>query len=146
MNIADELGWYPYYLSSGTFNGLVPFDIPENFHQRVFLAFPNWLDDFTKKGFDFYVNLKEKYNLPNKYQFKQLLVLGAAMIYVEAVRNCGRKLSKHKLVQKLEEMYVYETGLIPPITFGLNDRIGSAEIYVVSVDLKNKNLILESNF
>ncbi len=43
-------------------------------------------------------------------------------------------------------MYVYHTGLIPPITFGLNDRIGSEEIYIISVDLKNQNLVLESNF
>ena len=144
LEIADQKDWNPDFLSPGTLSGIRPFQIPVTFDQRVFLAYPTWLDVMTNQGWEQYQTLKAKYNLTNNYQNTQITALGSAMIYIETIRNCGRTLSKAKLITQLEKVYDYKTGLIPSVTYGLNKRVGSQKVFITSVDLKQSTLKLES--
>jgi TATA-binding protein-associated factor Taf7 len=42
------------------------------------------------------------------------------------------------LVDALEALYQYETGLTPPLTYGPNRRVGARGAHLVAVDLLNK--------
>jgi hypothetical protein len=53
----------------------------------------------------------------------------------------GKDLSREKLIQVLEGLYEYRTGLIPAISYGPNRRVGAMGAYVITVDLKTKQLI-----
>lgn len=144
FEIADQEEWYPDFLCLGEFSDIRPSQIPNTFDQRVYLAYPTWLSEFTEEGWKNYQSLKKKYNLSEEFQNLQLITLGSAIIYVEMVRNCGRKLSRDKLIDELEKIYDYKTGLIPPVTYGLNYRVGSQKVYITSFDLLQSVLQLET--
>ena len=53
---------------------------------------------------------------------------------LEALIRAGRDLSREKLVTTLEGLYDFDTGLMPPLTYGPNRRIGAQGAYVVTID------------
>ena len=48
--------------------------------------------------------------------------------------------------QILEGLYEYRTGLTPAISYGPNRRIGAMGAYVITVDLKTKQLVPASGW
>ncbi len=61
-------------------------------------------------------------------------VLSAARVLIEALKRSGRELSRARLVEVLEGFSELDTGLVPPITYGANRRVGVRGAYVVTVD------------
>ena len=59
---------------------------------------------------------------------------GAAPIRSEA--SAGRDLSRARLVDALEGLYEFETGLTPPVTYGPNRRLAVQGAHVMSADLQ----------
>ncbi len=57
----------------------------------------------------------------------------AAQILVDALQQCGREVDRRKLVAALERTYRFETGLMPPLTFTKNRRIGTDGVYIVQL-------------
>ena len=53
---------------------------------------------------------------------------------VESLKRAGKDLSREKLIQTLEALYEYRTGLTPAITYGPNRRIGAMGAYVGHFD------------
>ena len=53
---------------------------------------------------------------------------------VEALRASGRRLSRDGLVRELERLRNLDTGVMPPLTFGPNRRVGSAGAVILAVD------------
>jgi hypothetical protein len=68
----------------------------------------------------------------------QIAAYAAAKLMVEGLRRAGRKLDRFSLVEGLEALYAFETGLTPPLTYGPNRRIGALGAHVVAVDLMQK--------
>ena len=58
---------------------------------------------------------------------------------MEGLRSAGRDLSRLALVDALEALYAYETGLTPPLSYGPNRRIGARGAHVVTVDLLKRS-------
>ena len=76
-----------------------------------------------------------------RFSNEQLSVVASAALLVEVLRRTGRDLSRYKLIESLEGLYQFPTGLIPPITFGPNRRLGSAGAYVIEFDLKTGKVL-----
>jgi hypothetical protein len=57
-------------------------------------------------------------------------------VLVEGMRRTGRNLSRERLVAALEGLYDFETGLLRPLRYGPNRRVGTLGAYVVSVDVE----------
>ena len=55
-------------------------------------------------------------------------------MFVEGLQRSGQKLSRNKLIESLESLSNFETGLTPKISFGTNRRTGSLGAYVLEVD------------
>jgi len=72
--------------------------------------------------------------------------LSAAKILGEGLKRVGKDLSREKLIQVLEGLYEYPTGLTPAITYGPNRRIGALGAYIVNVDLKEKQFVPASGW
>ena len=62
------------------------------------------------------------------------------------MRRVGKDLSREKLIQALEGLYEFSTGLTPAITFGPNRRIGAMGTYVVTIDLKERRFVPASGW
>jgi hypothetical protein len=56
----------------------------------------------------------------------------AATLLVEGLRRAGREVSRRRFTEALEQLYRFETGLTPPVTFDANRRVGARGAYVLS--------------
>ena len=125
-----------YLLSSAVSRSLV--DLPAVFDRRVQLAYPTLASDITPRGKEEYARLAQKYDLPQTHVQAQMAALAAGKLFVEGLRAAGRDLSRVRLVEGLEKLYKFETGVTPPLSYGPNRRIGARGAHVLMVDLANK--------
>jgi ABC-type branched-subunit amino acid transport system substrate-binding protein len=115
------------------------FDAPPVFDHRLFLAYPTLSSDISDSGRSEYGKLAQAHALPPDHLQGQIAAFAAAKLLVEGLRSAGRDLSRLALVDALEALYGYETGLTPPLSYGPNRRIGARGAHVVSVDLIKKS-------
>jgi ABC-type branched-subunit amino acid transport system substrate-binding protein len=138
MREADKLNWFPSLFLPSSSSGPELFGAPVGFNGKLFVSFPNSPTAQSAEGVNEFRSLAAKYKLPTQYVATQMSAYSAARILVEALRRVGRDLSREKLIQALEGLYEFSTGLTPAITFGPNRRIGAMGTYVVTIDLKEK--------
>ena len=84
-----------------------------------------------------YRELAAKHELPVTYRPIQLATLGAARVLVEGLKRAGRDLSRDRLLEALEGLYEFETGLTPSVTYGPNRRLAVQGAHVMSADLQH---------
>lgn len=126
-----------YLLSSFAPRSL--FGAPPGFHLRIFVAYPTLASDLSPRGRNEYQSLAERHGLPPDHVQAQITALAAAKLMVEGLRQAGRDLNRSKLVDALEALYGFETGLTPPLSYGPNRRTGARGAYVMAVDLMKKS-------
>lgn len=145
MRESEKLGWYPsIFLASA--GGAEILDAPISFNRKIYLSFPTSPADQTAEGRNEFRAFAEKYKLPAHHVATQISVYSSGKIVVEALRRAGKDVSREKLIQALEGLYEYSTGLTPPITYGTNRRIGAIGAYVVTIDLEQKKFLPASEW
>jgi len=125
--------------SSVVMIGHSAFDAPAPLAPQIFLAYPAALpgeDDFTE-----FVNAMRKGNVRLSSPAFQAVAYGAAKTFVEALKSSGRQLSRPALLASLEGLRDFKTGVVPPLTFGANRRVGASGCYIVGVDLNKKQYV-----
>jgi ABC-type branched-subunit amino acid transport system substrate-binding protein len=144
MREAESANWFPYiFLTSA---GPQLLDAPPGFDGRVFIAFPTSPADQTAEGTREFSALASRHQLPTKHLAAQISSYSAAKVLVEGLKRTGKDLSREKLIQTLEELFEYRTGLTPAITYGPNRRIGATGSYVVTIDLKERKFVPASGW
>lgn len=113
-------------------------NLPTVFDQRVFLAYPTLSSDISAKGRQEYQELANTYSWTSDHVQARLAAFAAAKLFVEGLRTGGRNLSRIRLVEGLESLYAFETGVTPPLSYGPNRRIGARGAHIVTIDLENK--------
>jgi ABC-type branched-subunit amino acid transport system substrate-binding protein len=145
MREADKLNWSPaVYLTGAGGSGIM--DAPLSFNRKIYLAFPTSPADQTEEGVREFRALATKYNLPRTHLATQLSAQGAAKILVEALKRAGKDVSREKLIETLEGLNQFATGLTPAVTYGPNRRIGASGAYVVTIDLEKKEFSSASDW
>ena len=115
------------------------FDAPASLAPQIFLAYPAALpgeDDFTE-----FVGVMQKGGVKLSSPAFQTVAYGAAKTFVEATKLSGRQLSRAALLASLERLNDFKTGVVPPLTFSPNRRIGASGSYIVGVDLSKKQYV-----
>jgi ABC-type branched-subunit amino acid transport system substrate-binding protein len=143
---AQSASWSPIFLVPGSLVGGSIFDAPAAFDGRIFIAYPTLPTDRSPDALAEYRRLAEAHRLDARHLTIQLTALSSAKILVEALKRAGRDLSRAKLIESLEALYQFRTGLTPAVTFGPNRRVGATGAYVVSVDLKEKTFVPVSDW
>jgi ABC-type branched-subunit amino acid transport system substrate-binding protein len=146
MGEAEKLNWFPTIVTVGASVGAKILSAPAAFDGKVFLTFPTSPADQSAEGIKEFRALAEKHKLPPTHLAAQIAAFSAAKILTEALKRIGKDLSREKLIQALEGLYEYPTGLMPPITFGPNRRIGAMGAYIVTIDLKQKQFVAASGW
>jgi ABC-type branched-subunit amino acid transport system substrate-binding protein len=131
----------PTFLIPGALAGSDVFDAPAASGSKVFVAYPMLPSDQTPEGLQELRALARKKRLSLHHLPLQVAAYGAARVLVEGLRRAGRDLSREKLLTELEGLYEFETGLLPPMTFGPNLRIGAPGAYVVAVDRARRRFV-----
>jgi ABC-type branched-subunit amino acid transport system substrate-binding protein len=142
---ADREAWFPRLLLPAS-SGSSVLEAPPGFDAGVFLSFPTSPDDQGADGLKEFRALVLKYQLPAHHLAAQVSAFAAAKILVEGLKRAGKDLSREKLIQSLEGLYQYQTGMTPAITYGPNRRIGANGAYIVAVDLKEKKFVAASGW
>lgn len=109
------------------------------FQGQIFLAYPTLSRDITPAGSQAYQKLAQEYALPPDHLQAQISAYAASKLFVEGLRKAGRSLNRSTLVDAIEALYQFDTGVTPPLTYGPNRRVGARGAYLVSVDLTNKS-------
>ena len=78
-------------------------------------------------------SLQAAYDIPAQHLPAQVAALVSARILVEGLQRGGRELTRAKFVAALAALQNFETGLIPPISFGPNRRTGVRGAHVVTL-------------
>ena len=141
---ADNANWTPRVLIPGTAASREMLDQLSELKARIYFSFPVAPED-TPATIDFRA-LAAKYKLPPRHVPAQISAYCAARVLIEALQRAGRDLSREKLVTTLEGLYDFDTGLMPPLSFGPNRRIGAQGAYVVTLDPEKKKLALASGW
>ena len=141
MREAEKLNWFPTVLSPAGAIGSAIFAAPVGFDRRVFFSFATAPVDHSAQAIAEFRALAEKYKLPSTSVATQVSAYATAKLLVEALRRAGKDVTRETLIQTLEGLHQYSTGLTPAITFGPNRRIGAMGAYVVTVDLKEKKFL-----
>lgn len=105
---------------------------------RTILAHPTPLPEQADLS-EFSALLKREGGGASQLAFRAV-AFAAAKVFTEGLKLSGRRLSRAGLVGAIERLRDFRTGVLPPVTFGPNRRLGVAGAYVVGVDSANKRL------
>jgi len=144
LNELAKVNFIPNVMLPGPLVGQEIFDIPVDFKNKIFVSYPTLPLDRSPAAINRYVAFAKKHSISPTYLNTQISAYCAAEILVHTLKLAGRDLNQEKTVLALEGLRGFETGLIPPITYGPNRRIGALGAYVVSLDLEKKQLVASS--
>lgn len=131
---ARTLDWAPYLLLSGTLSARAAVETPALFQGRLFLAYPTLPSDEQPRAREAFSRLRARAPASEGQRLAQVSAYTAARLLTEGLRRSGRQVSRKKLLAQLEGLYAFETGLIPPLSYGPARRVGALGAYVVTVD------------
>lgn len=109
--------------------------VPEGFSRRVFLAYPFIPGDWTPAGRQALTDVRQVGGLGGQYAVLQVGAFSSMLLLAEAMKQSGREISRDKLVQALEGLHDFATGLTPAISFGPGRRLGLNGAHVVTLEL-----------
>jgi len=83
---------------------------------RLILSNPRGTPDTGSKEYRQYQAFQQKYKLPKKYTEWQRTTYLAASLLVEALKQSGRKITRHSLFQAATSIHNLSVGVTPPVT------------------------------
>ncbi|HSR67235.1 MAG TPA: ABC transporter substrate-binding protein [Acidobacteriota bacterium] len=146
LEAAEAAEYRPYLLSPASLAGAALFQAPQAFAGKIFSSAATLPADFERSAVGEFLGLAQEADLSRQGRPQQILTLASAKILLEGLRQSGRDVSREKLVDRLEGLYRFETGLTPPVTYNPNRRIGAKGAYVLLVDLEKKDFTPQGPF
>ena len=135
LDSAERRSWYPNVLVPGLLAAPALLEASGGFEGRLYCAFPTLLTDADPTVASGYWQLARKKGLGMDHLASQLAAVSAATLLVEGLNRAGRDLSREGLIESLEGLYDFSTGLTPQMAFTPNRRLGARGGHVVTVDL-----------
>jgi ABC-type branched-subunit amino acid transport system substrate-binding protein len=146
LQAGEHFTWYPEVYTPGSMAGPEALETPPPYDGRFFLSFPTLPDDRTDEAANAYHHLAETYHLSPAHLTTQLSTLAAARLFEEGAKRAGHALTRALLIGQLEQLYKWDCGLTPPLTFTPNRRVGAQGAYVVAVDRKERTFHREGGW
>jgi len=129
-----EADWTPLLLVPGALASNDILAIHRSSPSRILIAVPSVPSDQTNAGSAEYRALADTYRLPAEEMASQIAALCSAKVLTQGLKLAGKALSRSTLIEALEGLADFDTGLMPRIGFGPNRRIGAPGAYIVEVD------------
>jgi ABC-type branched-subunit amino acid transport system substrate-binding protein len=126
-------------VSSVVMLGRGAFSLPPAQAAQTYLSYPAALpnqNDFTE-----FIGVMRTAGAPVRSPAFQSVSFAATKVLFEAAKLSGKQLDRTTLIGSLEQLQDFRTGVVPPVTFGPNRRIGSTGSYIVGIDLTNKQYV-----
>lgn len=136
-----EIGWLPAIFASGSLTGREVLDAPKAFQGRIMLAFCGSGGTLGASDEQFR-EFVERYNLADLDEAVVKDTYASASILVKGLTDAGSDVRRATLLESMEQMHEFTTGVLSPVSFGPNRRVGIRSVSVFSVDLHRQQLIL----
>ena len=130
---AARSGWRPAILTTGLAVTRESFARLREAGARVFVAYPLLGSDQSPEALQQLHSLQAAYDIPAQHLPMQVAALASARVLIEGLQRGGRDLTRAKFVAALAALQNFETGLMPPISFGPNRRTGVRGAHVVAL-------------
>jgi ABC-type branched-subunit amino acid transport system substrate-binding protein len=134
FNVFGDEGCSTALFMPGVLAGKSIYKIPASCKGRVWLSFPSLPADRKEWGVKEFQAMAARQHLVVTSPTVQLAAYTSVKILVEGLRRAGRTLSRERLLEALESLFEYDTGLSPLITYNKNRRIGALGAYIIEVD------------
>jgi ABC-type branched-subunit amino acid transport system substrate-binding protein len=141
---AREAGWRPTVLALGPLASGPLLAHAEGFGGRILLAFPTLPQDRTAQGVAALrralagggdgVAPAAEAAAAARVGATEVAAYAAMDLLVEGLRRTGRDLSRLALIETLEGLRDHRTGLLPPLSYGPNRRLGTGGAWIVELD------------
>ncbi|MBD0324892.1 MAG: ABC transporter substrate-binding protein [Pyrinomonadaceae bacterium] len=126
-------------LSSVVMLGRGAFSLPPSVAAQTFLSYPAALPN--QNDFAEFIGVMQKSGVALRSPAFQVVAYAATKIFFEAAKLSSKQLDRTKLIHSLEQIQDLRTGVVPPVTFGPNRRVGSISSTIVGIDLTNKQYV-----
>ena len=138
-NEVDRVKLKAHLFSSVVMLGRGAFTLPAGLSAQTFLAFPSALPNESE--FAEFLRLTRESKIELRNPAFQSMAFAAVKIFFEAAKMSGKQMDRTAFINALERLHEFKTGVIPPVTFGPNRRVGSITSYVVGVDVAKQQYI-----
>src|SRR5262249_55449649 len=108
--------------------------LPEDLRSRIAVAYPTLPSDETSDGVSYFRKLMTGNSNAKHHVAAQWTALASARLLTYALEKAGRDLNRQQLIELLEGIYQFPTGLSPALSFGPNRRIGSTGSHIVQAN------------
>jgi ABC-type branched-subunit amino acid transport system substrate-binding protein len=142
LQVAHQAHWAPNIFLAGPVSGREIAEAPAEFDRKIFLCLSASEEGPGSPAATQLRDLLQRHHLSNRFWPAQAGAFASARLLEEGLKRAGRDLGRGKLVQSLESLHNLETGVLPPVTFGPNRRVGVAALRVFEADLERKDLRL----
>ena len=85
-------------------------------------------------------------HFPNTYLGLRSAAFAAGSLLVQALHSSGSRPNRDDLVRTLEHLQHFETGVTAPLTFGPNQRVGSAGAVILALDPDSHDFVAVSGW
>lgn len=119
-------------LSSVVMLGRGAFSLPASIAAQTFLSYPSQLP--TQEDFAEFIAAMQKSGVALRSPAFQAMAYAAIKIFLEAMKSSGKRIDRATLISALEGIQDFRTGVVPPVTFGPNRRVGSNASYIVGIE------------
>lgn len=124
----------PWLLAAATQVGPAALQLEPALAEQVLIAYPTLPQDWSPQGAAALQAARRRGGAGEEHLAFQVDAFAAAMVLVEGLKRSGRDASREKLVNALENLRGYRTGLSPVIGFGPGRRVGAPGAHIVAVD------------
>ncbi|MGH8389210.1 MAG: cytochrome c/ABC transporter substrate-binding protein [Pseudomonas sp.] len=138
----QKAGQVPYLFAASNQVAGDLLQVPSSFSRRVFLAYPFVPSDWTSAGRQALTQLRDRQRLGGEHAVLQVGAYSSMMLLSEGMKQAGRDASREKLINALEGLHDFDTGLTPLISFGPGRRRGLSGAHIVTVDLSDQRFYL----
>ncbi|RON53912.1 cytochrome c/ABC transporter substrate-binding protein [Pseudomonas frederiksbergensis] len=138
----QNAGQVPYLFAASNQVAGDLLQMPSGFSRRVFLAYPFVPSDWTPSGRTALTLLREHQGLGGEHAVLQVGAFSSMLLLSEGMKQAGRDASREKLINALEGLHDFATGLTPLISFGPGRRLGLSGAHIVTVELPDQRFYL----
>jgi len=131
----------PLFLAPASMVGGSLSRIPDTFAGTVYLASPFAPPEAGSRGMAEFLRLERKYRAEGGHRSLQLLAFAGAKLLEEGIRRAGRAVTRESFVDAVGGLYEYRTGVVPPLTFNENRRVGARGAAILAVERPNGRLV-----
>jgi ABC-type branched-subunit amino acid transport system substrate-binding protein len=138
---AEKQHWSPVLLGTMDLMGNPMSVKAEKVFGKLILSSTSPLRPLKTKGFEKLIALGKKENILGKFTAFQTIALSSVFLLERGLKDIGRTVTRQKLVEQLESLWKFETGLTPPLSFNENKHSGSLTATILQAGLKDGKLV-----